>query len=72
MSYRMFKGVAFAGALLALNGFASECKGVALYSDGSDNGQMIESGRTFQSHQNGCRTGETLTEWVLLIFGCLA
>ena len=47
MSYRMFKGVAFAGALLALNGFASECKGVALYSDGSDNGQMIESGRTF-------------------------
>ena len=47
MNYRMFKGVAFAGALLALNGFAEECKGVALYSDGSDNGQMIESGRTF-------------------------
>jgi hypothetical protein len=43
----MFKGVALAGALLALDGFAEECKGVALYSDGSDNGQMIETGRTF-------------------------
>ena len=47
MMRRMLKGVAFAGALLALDGFAEECKGVALYSDGSDNGQMIESGRTF-------------------------
>ncbi len=47
MMRRMLKGVAFAGALLALDGFAEECKGVALYTDGSDNGQMIESGRTF-------------------------
>lgn len=47
MMRRMFKGVALAGALLALDGFAEECKGVALYSDGSDNGQMIETGRTF-------------------------
>jgi len=44
---RMFKGVALAGALLALNGFADECKGVTLYSNGSDNGQMVETGRTF-------------------------
>jgi len=47
MMRRMFKGVALAGALCALNGFAEECKGVVLYSDGSDNGQMVESGRTF-------------------------
>ncbi|SIO27356.1 hypothetical protein [Fibrobacter sp. UWB11] len=44
---RMFKGVALCGALWALNGFAEECKGVVLYSDGNDNGQMIETGRTF-------------------------
>ena len=47
MANRMFKGIALIGALLALNGFADECKGVALYSDGSDNGQMLETGRTF-------------------------
>ena len=47
MTCRMFKGIALMGALLALNGFADECKGVALYSDGSDNGQMLETGRTF-------------------------
>jgi len=47
MANRMFKGVALAGALLALDGFAEECKGVALYSNGSDNGQMVEAGRTF-------------------------
>ena len=44
---RMFKGVALAGALLAFDGFAEECKGVTLYSNGSDNGQMLETGRTF-------------------------
>jgi len=43
----MFKGIALMGTLLALEGFAEECKGVALYSDGRDNGQMLESGRTF-------------------------
>ena len=47
MTCRMFKGIALMGALLAFNGFAGECKGVALYSDGSDNGQMLETGRTF-------------------------
>ena len=47
MANRMFKGIALMGALFALNGFADECKGVALYSDGSDNGQMLETGRTF-------------------------
>ena len=47
MANRMLKGIALMGALLALNGFAGECKGVALYSDGSDNGQMLETGRTF-------------------------
>jgi len=47
MTYRMFKGIALAGALLAFKGFASECKGVALYTDGSDNGQMVEAGRSF-------------------------
>lgn len=47
MASRMFKGVALCGALWALNGFAEECKGVVLYSDGNDNGQMIETGRTF-------------------------
>lgn len=47
MANRMLKGIALMGALLVLNGFAGECKGVALYSDGSDNGQMLETGRTF-------------------------
>ena len=47
MINRMFKGVALCGALWALNGFAEECKGVVLYSNGNDNGQMIETGRTF-------------------------
>ena len=47
MANRMFKGVALLGALLALEGFAKECKGVALYSDGSDGGQMIQTGMTF-------------------------
>ena len=47
MMRRMFKGIALAGAVFALNGFAQECKDVALYSDGSDKGQMIESGRSF-------------------------
>ena len=47
MINRMFKGVALCGALCALNGFADECKGVVLYSDGNDNGQMVEAGRTF-------------------------
>ena len=47
MANRMFKGVALLGTLCALNGFAEECKGVVLYSDGNDNGQMIETGRTF-------------------------
>ena len=44
---RMLRGVALIGALFALNGYAGECKGVALYSNGSDNGQMLETGRTF-------------------------
>ena len=47
MTSRMFKGIALVSAMLALEGFAGECKGVALYSDGSDNGQMLETGRTF-------------------------
>ncbi|MBQ7080529.1 MAG: hypothetical protein IJM92_12935 [Fibrobacter sp.] len=47
MINRMFKGVALCGALWVLNGFAEECKGVVLYSNGNDNGQMIETGRTF-------------------------
>ena len=47
MINRMLKGVALAGALWIANGFAEECKGVVLYSDGNDNGQMIELGRTF-------------------------
>lgn len=47
MGNRMFKGIALLGALLALEGFAKECKGVALYSDGSDGGQMIQTGMTF-------------------------
>lgn len=47
MICRMFKGIALAGAMFALEGFADECKGVALYTDGSDNGQMVEAGRTF-------------------------
>ena len=47
MANRMFKGIALMGALFALNGFADECRGVALYSDGSDNGQMLETGRSF-------------------------
>ncbi len=47
MISRMFKGVALLGALLALEGYAEECNGVALYSNGGDNGQMIETGRTF-------------------------
>ena len=44
---RMLRGIALMGALFALNGYAGECKGVALYSNGSDNGQMLESGRSF-------------------------
>ena len=47
MINRMFKGIALMGALFALNGFASECKDVVLYSNGNDNGQMVESGMTF-------------------------
>lgn len=47
MMRRMFKCITLAGALFALDGFAGECKGVALYSDGSDNGQMVESGNSF-------------------------
>ena len=47
MLNRMFKGIALMGALFALNGFADECKDVVLYSNGSDNGQMVESGMTF-------------------------
>ena len=47
MTSRMFKDIALVSAMLALEGFAGECKGVALYSDGSDNGQMLETGRTF-------------------------
>ena len=43
----MFKSVALLGALCALHGFAEECKGVVLYSDGNDMGQMIETGKTF-------------------------
>ena len=47
MINRMFKGIALMGALFALNGFADECKDVVLYSNGNDNGQMVESGMTF-------------------------
>ena len=47
MINRMFKGIALMGALFALNGFASECKDVVLYSNGNDKGQMVESGMTF-------------------------
>ena len=47
MTSRMFKGFALMGAFLALEGFAKECKGVALYSDGRDGGQMIQTGMTF-------------------------
>jgi len=43
----MCKGIALMGALFALNGFADECKDVVLYSNGNDNGQMVESGMTF-------------------------
>ena len=47
MKNRMCKGFALMGALFALNGFADECKDVVLYSNGNDNGQMVESGMTF-------------------------
>ena len=47
MKNRMCKGIALMGALFALNGFADECKDVVLYSNGNDNGQMVESGMTF-------------------------
>lgn len=47
MLCRMFKGMALAGALCFLNSHAEECKGVALYSNGSNSGQMLETGRTF-------------------------
>ena len=47
MNCRMFKGVALVGALWALQGNAKECKDVALYSDGRDGGQMIQTGMTF-------------------------
>ena len=47
MINRMFKGVALLSALFALEGFAKECKEVTLFSDGSDGGQMIQTGMTF-------------------------
>ena len=47
MTNRMFKGVALMGALFALHGYADECKDLALYSNGSDNGQMLQTGMTF-------------------------
>ena len=47
MANRMFKGIVLMSALLALQGNAKECKGVALYSDGSNGGQMVQSGMTF-------------------------
>ena len=47
MKNRMCKGIALMGALFALNGFADECKDDVLYSNGNDNGQMVESGMTF-------------------------
>lgn len=47
MANRMFKGIALMGAAFALQGYAGECKGVALYSNGGDNGQMLQTGMTF-------------------------
>ena len=47
MINRMFKGVALLSALFALEGFAKECKEVTLFSNGSDGGQMIQTGMTF-------------------------